>query len=80
VKIYRLYTGCDGEYSCDYYRGLFKTVEPMLSFVEEYMKEERGKENISAILTDDGKIFVNGIDNEWHNPFGYEIIDTDNLQ
>lgn len=52
----------------------------MLSFVEEYMKEERGKENISAILTDDGKIFVNGIDNEWHNPFGYEIIDTDNLQ
>jgi hypothetical protein len=80
MKLYRLYTGCSGEYECDYYRGLFKTTQPMLSFVENYYTEEQ-YENIIATLTDDGKIFVAGdrFDNEWDNEFMYEIIDTDSL-
>jgi len=87
MKLYRLYTGCSGEYECDYYRGLFKTASSMLSFVEEYMRNddpyytEEQKESISAYLNDDEKIFVRGIgiDDKWDNPFLYEIIDTDNL-
>jgi hypothetical protein len=75
MKLYRLYTSCEGEYSCDNYLGLFKSIDPMLSCVKNHLKDVK---YVSVSLNEKEEIFVDGVDS-WYNDYMYEIIDTDNL-
>jgi hypothetical protein len=84
MKLYRLYTGCEGEYSCDNYLGLFKTIDSMLSFVECNVKEmsdfnlEEDDRNPTVTLNSKQEIVVENVE-LWYTEYMYEIIDTDSL-
>jgi hypothetical protein len=85
MKLYRLSKGCDGEYSCDYYLGLFKTTDAMISFIDAYMRKlflRYGKEpkDFSVYLNDKQEIDMSGINLNYFDKLFYEIIDTDNLK
>jgi len=87
MKLYRLCRGCEGEYSCDNYLGLFKTTDSMISFLENYVKEEYanvendGFKDFSASLGQEGKFsYVGTGSHEWiFDDIDYETIETDNL-
>ena len=89
MKLYRLYTGCEGEYGCDNYLGLFKTTDAMLSFVKDrfektisnYPMKDVG--DISVSLNEKKEIFMDcsshNIPTWLMNDCEYEEIDTDTL-
>jgi hypothetical protein len=81
MKLYRLYKGCEGEYSCDNYLGLFKTITSMLFFLENYVKSEYGFKNCSISLNENNELLFSGIsDDGWmFENYRYETIDTDEL-
>ena len=88
MKLYRLYKGCEGEYSCDNYLGLFKTTDSMISFLEDYVKERYfvffDKDDFEGFWVsldkNEGLSFSGVGDNEWVlNDIECETIDTGEL-
>ena len=89
MKLYRLYKGCDGEYACDYYLGLFKTTDAMISFVKNYIRTEYrwhsddNFDGLSISLDKERELSFSGAEAEYNNwllgDIEYEIIDTDTL-
>jgi len=89
MKLYRAYRRCEGEYSCDNYMGLFKTVEGMLEHIDKFVRENLGNlfsnveefKNFSVLLDDKGKLIFLGTGREnWIvEDIKYEVINTDDL-
>jgi len=89
MKLYRAYRGCEGEYSCDNYMGLFKTTEGMLNYIRNFVKENFAVffreveefKNFDVSLDDKGKLFFSGVGRKaWIvEDLEYEVIETENL-
>ena len=80
MRLYVLCEGCEGEYSCDNYLGVFKTIEGMLFFAKEYIRDYYKESPLIVFSEHEGIIVTGGnFGKKWKNPFTVEIIDTETL-